>query len=122
MTHDVRMADALLYPPGAVHPYDRAELAAEGNSLSMDTPRMGIDEDLAGRLSMAEQHAWLRERHSRRRVIRGGVAAAGTVAGAGVLGASAYAGREPAAAPARFPTAPAPPAAVRVDGALVAPF
>ncbi|WP_329185567.1 metallophosphoesterase family protein [Actinacidiphila glaucinigra] len=87
----------------------------------MDTPRMGIDEHLAGRLSMAEQHAHLRERHSRRRVIRGGVAAAGVVAGAGLLGASAYAGGE-TAAPARFPEVLAPPAAAHVDGALVAPF
>lgn len=83
---------------------------------------MGIDEHLAGRMSMAEQHAYLRERHSRRRVIRGGVAAAGIVAGAGVLGASAYADRERAAAPVRAPEALTPPAAARVDGALVAPF
>lgn len=83
---------------------------------------MGIDEHLAGRMSMAEQHAYLRERHSRRRVIRGGVAAAGIIAGAGVLGASAYTGRERGAAPTRFPEVLAPPSAAHVDGSLVAPF
>ncbi|MEU2690126.1 hypothetical protein ABZ654_40935, partial [Streptomyces hygroscopicus] len=51
----------------------------------MDTPRFGVPERLAQRMTMAEQHAYLRDRLSRRRVLRGGAAAAGTVAGAGLL-------------------------------------
>ncbi|MYX55242.1 phosphoesterase, partial [Streptomyces sp. SID8382] len=52
----------------------------------MDTPRFGIPERLARRMTLAEQHEYLRDRLSRRRVLRGGAATAGTVAGAGLLG------------------------------------
>ncbi|MDL5201719.1 metallophosphoesterase family protein [Streptomyces sp. ALI-76-A] len=73
---------------------------------------MGVPERLAERMSMAEQHAYLRTRFSRRTMIRGGAVTLGAVAGgAFVPGATAQAAT-PAAAP-RTET---------VDGALVAPF
>ncbi|PLW66647.1 phosphoesterase, partial [Streptomyces sp. DJ] len=50
---------------------------------------MGIDERLAARMSMPEQHEYLRARLSRRGVLRRGAAAAGVAAGAGLLGGSA---------------------------------
>ncbi|MFF9087962.1 fibronectin type III domain-containing protein [Streptomyces sp. NPDC014991] len=75
---------------------------------------MGVPEKLAERMSMAEQHEYLRARFSRRSMIRGGAVTLGAVAGgAFVPGATAR-----AAAPVRH-TAPA---ATPVDGALVAPF
>ncbi|MEU0333186.1 metallophosphoesterase family protein [Streptomyces sp. NPDC006193] len=79
---------------------------------------MGVPEKLAARMSMAEQHEYLRARFSRRTLIRGGAVTLGTVTGgAFVPGAAARAD-----APARR-TAPAvTPAAASVDGALVAPF
>ncbi|WP_432586582.1 metallophosphoesterase family protein [Streptomyces sp. HD1123-B1] len=83
----------------------------------MDTPRFGIPEPLARRMSMAEQHEYLRARFSRRRVLRGGAAAAGAAGGAGLLGGSACATGarlSPAAVPA--------PRRTTVDGSLVAPF
>ncbi|MDT3398118.1 metallophosphoesterase family protein [Streptomyces sp. B1866] len=83
----------------------------------MHTPRVGIPEPLASRMTMAEQHAYLRTRLTRRRVLRGGAAGAGAIAGAGALtGAACAAG--PQAAPA-FATLPR---RVAVDGAHVAPF
>lgn len=83
----------------------------------MDTPRFGIPEKLAGRMSMAEQHEYLRTRLSRRGVLRTTAAgAAVTVAGTGTaLGTqSAYAAPAPAHRPAHSTPA--------VDGSLVAPF
>ncbi|MFF4475546.1 purple acid phosphatase family protein [Stenotrophomonas sp. NPDC087984] len=83
----------------------------------MDTPRFGVPERLAQRMTMAEQHEYLRARLSRRRVLRGGAATAGTVAGAGLLGGAACAAdAEPA------PVASPKPVTATVDGALVAPF
>ncbi|GAB2614019.1 metallophosphoesterase [Streptomyces capparidis] len=83
---------------------------------------MGVPEPLAERLSMAEQHEYLRSRFgtrmSRRGLLRGGTAAAGTAAGAGLLGGSARA----TAGPAAGPTLVTRPATAEVDGALVAPF
>ncbi|MFI7011449.1 purple acid phosphatase family protein [Streptomyces sp. NPDC050145] len=77
----------------------------------MDTPDVGIPEALARRMSMPEQHAYLRERLGRRRVLAGAAAAA---SGAVLLG-------DGATGPALAAPRPAA-AAVRVDGALVAPF
>ncbi|MGV9246825.1 fibronectin type III domain-containing protein [Streptomyces sp. NPDC003710] len=75
---------------------------------------MGVPEKLAGRMSMAEQHEYLRSRFSRRAMIRGGAVTLGAVTGgAFVPGATAQ-----AAVPAQR-TAPA---TESVDGALVAPF
>ncbi|MET7851076.1 metallophosphoesterase family protein [Streptomyces avermitilis] len=75
---------------------------------------MGVPEKLAERMSMAEQHAYLRARFSRRNMIRGGAVTLGAVAGgAFVPGATAH-----AAVPAQRAAAPAE----KVDGALVAPF
>ncbi|GGO93040.1 hypothetical protein GCM10012280_44620 [Wenjunlia tyrosinilytica] len=82
---------------------------------------MGMPERLVERLSMAEQHEYLRSRLSRRGLLRGGTAVAGSVAGAGLLGGSANA--VGAGATARTgPTLVTSPATGHVDGALVAPF
>ncbi|WP_431041995.1 purple acid phosphatase family protein [Streptomyces sp. P1-3] len=86
----------------------------------MDTPRTGIPDHLASRMSMAEQHAYLRERFSRRRLLRTGAAGAGGVAGAGLLSGAACDAPSPSASPA--PTLVPSTAATRVDGSLVAPF
>ncbi|WP_328638797.1 metallophosphoesterase family protein [Streptomyces canus] len=74
---------------------------------------MGVPDQLAERMSMAEQHEYLRARFSRRNMIRGGAVTLGAVAGgAFVPGAVAQ-----AATPTRtFARAES------VDGALVAPF
>jgi hypothetical protein len=75
---------------------------------------MGVPEQLAERMSLAEQHEYLRARFSRRNLMRGGAVTIGAVAGgAFVPGAVAQ-----AAVPAQR-TAPATEA---VDGAYVAPF
>ncbi|MET7916307.1 metallophosphoesterase family protein [Streptomyces avermitilis] len=75
---------------------------------------MGVPEKLAERMSMAEQHEYLRARFSRRNMIRGGAVTLGAVAGgAFVPGATAQ-----AAVPAQRTAA----SADKVDGALVAPF
>src|SRR5689334_24551254 len=77
----------------------------------MDIPRMGVPDQLAEHMSMAEQHEYLRARFSRRTMIRGGAVTLGAVTGgAFVPGATAQA--TPMAAP-RTET---------VDGSLVAPF
>lgn len=77
---------------------------------------MGVPEQLADRMSMAEQHEYLRAKFSRRTMIRGGAVTLGTVTGgAFVTGATAQ-----AAVPAQTPKTT--PAAEHVDGALVAPF
>ncbi|MBA4866121.1 metallophosphoesterase family protein [Streptomyces sp. PSKA54] len=82
----------------------------------MDTPNVGIPEQLARRMSMPEQHEYLRARLTRRRVLTGTAGAAG---GLGLLAGSsgaAYGSRAASAAPlARSAT-------VTVDGSLVAPF
>ncbi|MFD9331306.1 purple acid phosphatase family protein [Streptomyces sp. NPDC060065] len=73
---------------------------------------MGVPEKLAGRMSMAEQHEYLRTKFSRRTMIRGGAVTLGAVAGgAFVPGATAQ-----AAVPTQKTSAE------KVDGALVAPF
>jgi Purple acid Phosphatase, N-terminal domain/Calcineurin-like phosphoesterase len=79
----------------------------------MDIPRMGVPDQLAERMSMAEQHEYLRARFSRRNMIRGGAVTLGAVAGgAFVPGAVAQ-----AATPTQtFASTES------VDGALVAPF
>ncbi|MEU1144864.1 purple acid phosphatase family protein [Streptomyces sp. NPDC005863] len=86
----------------------------------MDTPDVGIPERLAARMSMPEQHAYLRGRLSRRRVLAGSFAAAGAVGGAGLLAGSSGTARGAGSSAASSSTAPR--AAVRVDGRLVAPF
>lgn len=74
---------------------------------------MGVPEQLAERMSMAEQHEYLRARFSRRTMIRGGAVTLGAVAGgAFVPGATAQA----ATPTTTFASA------TTVDGALVAPF
>ncbi|MET8815308.1 metallophosphoesterase family protein [Streptomyces sp. NPDC004549] len=81
---------------------------------------MGVPEKLADRMSMAEQHEYLRSRFSRRTMIRGGAVMVGTVVGgAFVSGASAQAAAPTAGTAA---TIPAHRPAESVDGALVAPF
>lgn len=72
---------------------------------------MGVPEKLAGRMSMAEQHEYLRTKFSRRTMIRGGAVTLGAVAGgAFVPGATAQ-----AAVPTQSISTE------KVDGALVAP-
>ncbi|WP_405722728.1 metallophosphoesterase family protein [Streptomyces sp. NBC_01537] len=88
----------------------------------MDTPRMGIDDQLAERMSMAEQHEYLRAKLSRRRVIRGGAAAAGVAAGAGLLGSSAYTAYADTTTASRASGQLSKPATGEVDGKHVAPF
>ncbi|MEU5999198.1 metallophosphoesterase family protein [Streptomyces sp. NPDC047197] len=89
----------------------------------MDTPDVGIPEQLAARMSMPEQHEYLRGKFSRRRVLASSFAAAGTVGGIGLLaGSSGSAHGEDASpsSPLASPSAPVGP--VKVDGKLVAPF
>ena len=77
----------------------------------MDIPRMGLPDQLASRLSMAEQHDLLRKRRaSRRGVLTAGAAAVGAVAAAGI-GAPAN------AVTSEFWHQPSP-----VPGHLVVPF
>ncbi|MFJ3194034.1 purple acid phosphatase family protein [Streptomyces griseoviridis] len=75
---------------------------------------MGVPEPLADRMSMAEQHEYLRARFSRRTMIRGGAVTLGAVTG-GVFVPGAV-------AEAAVPTRSTAPATATVDGALVAPF
>lgn len=84
----------------------------------MDTPNVGIPEQLARRLSMPEQHEYLRARFSRRRALTGTAASLGGLTLLGGSASSAYAAPSAASSPA----APVRSAAVRVDGSLVAPF
>src|SRR5881392_2371006 len=77
-----------------------------------DTPNVGIPEHLARRLSMPEQHDYLRRKFSRRRALTG---AAASVGGAVLLGGGSATGAYAA------PLLPAR-AAAQVDGSLVAPF
>ncbi|MEU1129441.1 metallophosphoesterase family protein [Streptomyces sp. NPDC005900] len=84
----------------------------------MDTPKVGIPEPLASRMSMPEQHAYLRSKLSRRRVLARSFAAAGTAGGLGLLAGGsggAYGGGPRVAVASSAGRA-------RVDGALVAPF
>ncbi|MFJ3493354.1 purple acid phosphatase family protein [Streptomyces sp. NPDC086091] len=76
---------------------------------------MGVPERLAERMSMAEQHDYLRSRFSRRTMIRGGAVTLGAVTGgAFVTGAPAQAAPRTAAHTV--------PRHEKVNGALVAPF
>ncbi|MFD7713779.1 purple acid phosphatase family protein [Streptomyces sp. NPDC059786] len=84
----------------------------------MDTPDVGIPERLARRMSMAEQHEYLRSKLSRRRALVTG----GALAGGGLL-AGCSGSRGPAAAPSRSASVPASrPATGVVPGSVVAPF
>ncbi|MFF9166383.1 MULTISPECIES: purple acid phosphatase family protein [unclassified Streptomyces] len=75
---------------------------------------MGVPDQLADRMSMAEQHEYLRSRFSRRTLMRGGAVTLGAVVGgAFVTGATAQ---------TAVPTQRTAPATETVDGALVAPF
>ncbi|WP_087926114.1 purple acid phosphatase family protein [Streptomyces albireticuli] len=92
----------------------------------MDTPRVGIPEHLASRMTMPEQHEYLRARLTRRGALRAGAVAAGAVAGTGLLGGApdAYA-RQHAPVVNGALTSPGlltRPATGRVDGRHVAPF
>ncbi|WP_428934644.1 fibronectin type III domain-containing protein [Streptomyces sp. ACT015] len=75
---------------------------------------MGVPEPLAARMSMAEQHEYLRARFSRRTMIRGGAVTLGAVTGGAFVPG--------AVAQAAVPTRSAAPATGTVDGAHVAPF
>ncbi|MER5791773.1 metallophosphoesterase family protein [Streptomyces sp. NPDC001980] len=75
---------------------------------------MGVPDELAERMSMAEQHEYLRAKFSRRSMIRGGAVTLGAVTGGSlVMGGTAQ---------AAVPTQSSAPATQYVDGAYVAPF
>ncbi|MEU5053334.1 metallophosphoesterase family protein [Streptomyces sp. NPDC021096] len=80
----------------------------------MDTPRVGIPGRLASRMTMPEQHEYLRGKFTRRGLLRAGALTAGAVAGTGLP--------RPADAGQRSPTLLTAPATAKVDGSLVAPF
>ncbi len=86
---------------------------------------MGIPARLAERMTMAEQHAYLREKLTRNKVSRRGVLRTGSIVGAGALGGAGLvaAGDAAMGAPESGPgPAPAASPTREVDGALVAPF
>ncbi|NGO43271.1 purple acid phosphatase family protein [Streptomyces ureilyticus] len=86
-----------------------------GSPPEHPVPNVGIPEQLARRMSMAEQHEYLRARLSRRALVT-----AGAFAGAGLL--SGCTGDD-SASPARTTSAPVThPATGRVPGSAVAPF
>ncbi|MCP2312499.1 purple acid phosphatase family protein [Kitasatospora paracochleata] len=75
----------------------------------MDIPRMGVPEKLADRMSMAEQHEYLRSRLSRRSMLRSSAVVVGALAVGGALGSG---------------TAVAAPVdtTADIDGAMVSPI
>ncbi|WP_223735808.1 purple acid phosphatase family protein [Streptomyces purpurogeneiscleroticus] len=91
-------------------------MASRETPHSPDIPRFGIPERLAARMSMAEQHEYLRTKLSRRGLLRTSAAGAGIVAGSGLLGSTT------ACAAPRSTTLLSAPATTAVDGSMVAPF
>ncbi|MEU1085705.1 purple acid phosphatase family protein [Streptomyces sp. NPDC005576] len=87
----------------------------------MDIPRFGIPEKLAARMSMAEQHEYLRTKLTRRGVLRTSVATA-AVAGAGLGTGLLTASPAAANSSKNDPTVLIPRSTTQVDGSLVAPF
>ncbi|MEV5509428.1 purple acid phosphatase family protein [Streptomyces orinoci] len=82
----------------------------------MDTPRVGIPDRLAARMTMAEQHEYLRAKFTRRGMLRAGAVTATAAAGSGLLAGNG------AWAQPLSPTLIGAAATSRVDGSLVAPF
>src|SRR5262249_24124652 len=77
-----------------VHPASVRDQRAAGRVPRMDIPNMGVPAKLADRMSMAEQHEYLRARFSRRRMLRAGAVTVGAVAVGGALGGgTAFAAR-----------------------------
>ncbi|GGS17392.1 metallophosphoesterase family protein [Streptomyces griseoviridis] len=74
---------------------------------------MGVPEKLADRMSMAEQHEYLRARFSRRTVMRGGAVTLGAVTGGAFVAGGTARAAVPTQKTGHTDT---------VDGALVAPF
>src|SRR5258705_13907024 len=77
-----------------------------GSFPAMEPPNVGIPEPLASRMSMPEQHEYLRAKHarpkvSRRSALAGGLATAGAAGAGGLLlgSGTASAGHAPAALP-----------------------
>ncbi|MFI5754054.1 purple acid phosphatase family protein [Streptomyces sp. NPDC051569] len=79
----------------------------------METPRVGIPDHLASRMTMPEQHEYLHARIGRRRLLGAGTLAASATLGAGLPG--------PGTATARTRAATTT-ATAHIDGSLVAPF
>lgn len=77
---------------------------------------MGVPAKLADRMSMAEQHEYLRARFSRRRMLRAGAVTVGAVAVGGALGSGT------AVAAPKAPQLLTGGTADGIDGALVAPI
>src|SRR3954467_9549113 len=75
----------------------------------METPDCGIPPELARRMTMAEQHEYLRTKLSRRRtLVTAGAGAGGLLTGCAGTGAAS--------------PAPAPPPTASVHGSAVSPF
>ncbi|MEU6114798.1 metallophosphoesterase family protein [Streptomyces sp. NPDC047117] len=91
-------------------------MASRETPTSPDIPRFGIPERIAARMSMAEQHEYLRTKLSRRGLLRTSAAGAGIVAGSGLIGTTT------ACASPRSTTLLSTPATATVDGSMVAPF
>jgi hypothetical protein len=108
---DMAMAVGVNWSP-PVHPYVWRALTIAGKFPLMDLPDFGIPPRLARRMSMAEQHEYLRTKLMRRRtlVTAGSVAAGGLLTGCGGSGSGA-----------RGTTAPSPSVA-KVHGSVVSPF
>ena len=100
-------------PSTAVHPYAGPLLGIAGKFTLMDIPDFGIPEQLASRMSMAEQHEYLRTKLSRRRTL----VTAGMVAGGLLTGCSGS-----GTVTANGSASPTPAATARVAGSAVTPF
>ncbi|SDP13046.1 3',5'-cyclic AMP phosphodiesterase CpdA [Streptomyces sp. cf386] len=98
-----------------VHPYVGRVLAVAGKFPTMDIPDFGIPPQLARRMSMAEQHEYLRTKLSRRRTL----VTAGAVAGGLLTGC---AGAESGTSGTKASAAASPSSATKVPGSAVAPF
>ncbi|MCX3291605.1 metallophosphoesterase family protein [Streptomyces sp. NEAU-H22] len=84
----------------------------------MEIPHFGIPPELAGRMSMAEQHEYLRTRLSRRRtLVTAGAVASGLLTGCSGSSSGSRSGRAGATA-----TGSPSPSTSRAPGSLVTPF
>ncbi|MDQ0940523.1 metallophosphoesterase family protein [Streptomyces sp. V1I1] len=88
--------------------------------MTEDTPHVGIPEQLASRMSMPEQHEYLRAKHARPKLSRRGALAGGLAAG--VAGGGGLLLGRASTATAASPGLATAAATAAVDGSLVAPF
>ncbi|MFF7328630.1 fibronectin type III domain-containing protein [Streptomyces sp. NPDC008150] len=78
---------------------------------------MGVPDQLADKMSMAEQHEYLRSKFSRRTMVRGGAVTLGAVVGGAFVPGAAQAATQTSSSKTSSPSSSA-----AVDGSLVAPF